>query len=252
MIDSLSPPEFLELLGHSLRWELVKLLIESDRRVHELVEMLQKPQNLVSYHLHKLSVSGLVRERRSSLDSREVYYSLDLGRLRYYYQASGEALHPSLAPQVIEPAPGHIALSPLKVLFICTFNSARSQMAEGLLRQKSGGALQVFSAGTHPTGINPYALRVMAEISVDISGQRSKALDEFVEQELDYLITVCDIAREECPVFPGRPHYKHWSLADPASIEGDDHARLAAFRQTLAELNTRIDFLLYESARKNF
>jgi protein-tyrosine-phosphatase len=119
-------------------------------------------------------------------------------------------------------------------------------MAEGLLRQKSGGALQAFSAGASPSAVHPYAIRVMEQNGVDISRQRSKDLDEFVEQEFDYLITVCDIAREECPVFPGGPRNKHWSLADPASVEGSEALRVAAFRNTLAELDTRIDFLLYE------
>lgn len=248
MLAAVSPSEFLELLGHPLRWDLVRFLTGSDRRVYELVRQVKKPQNLVSYHLHKLADSGLVRERRSSLDNREVYYSLDLERLRDYFQASGAALHPSLAFPMNAPAAGSLALPPLKVLFVCTHNSARSQMAEGLLRQKSGGALQVFSAGTSPSGIHPNAIRVMEENGVDISRQRSKDLDEFAGQNFDYLITVCDIAREKCPVFPGEPRFMHWSLADPASVEGSEAVQLAAFRNTLGELNTRIDFLFYELA----
>ncbi len=117
----------------------------------------------------------------------------------------------------------------LRVLTLCTANSARSQMAEGILRWLSGGRVESHSAGTHPSRVNPLAIRVMQEIGVDISAQYSKPVQEFIGKPIDVVITVCDSAAENCPVFPGRVERIHWSFPDPAAVEGDA-ARLAAFR----------------------
>lgn len=128
----------------------------------------------------------------------------------------------------------------LRVLVLCTGNSARSQMAEGLFRKELGEDAEVSSAGTRPSFVRPEAIAAMAEIGIDISGHRSKALDEFLNQEFDYVVTVCDNARESCPVFPGAPRRVHWSIEDPAAVEGSPEARLAAFRSARDEIHGRI------------
>lgn len=130
---------------------------------------------------------------------------------------------------------------PIRVLFVCTGNSARSVLAEALLRHRGGGDFEVSSAGTEPKGINPYTLRVLAEIGVDASFARSKSVTEFLDQQFDYVVTVCDHARQVCPVFPGAHESLHWGLEDPAAVEGTDDEKLAAFRRTATELVARID-----------
>jgi len=127
-----------------------------------------------------------------------------------------------------------------RVLILCTGNSARSQMAEGLLRQLAGERMEVISAGLSPSRVNPLAIQVMHERGIDISQQRSKHLNEYIEQPFDYVITVCDNAAEQCPVFPGRAQRIHWSFPDPASVEGTDEQRLQAFRQTRDALETQL------------
>ena len=119
---------------------------------------------------------------------------------------------------------------PVRVLILCTGNSARSQMAEGLLRHDGGGRFEVHSAGTHPSHVRPHAVEAMREVGIDISGHRSKSVDELADQEFDYVVTVCDNAKESCPVFPGKTERIHWSFPDPAAVEGSEGERLAAFR----------------------
>ena len=123
-----------------------------------------------------------------------------------------------------------------RVLILCTGNSARSQMAEGLLRHDAGGRFEVHSAGTRPVAVRPEAVAVMREIGIDISGQRSKSVAEFDGQRFDTVLTVCDNAREQCPVFPGAAQRLHHDFADPAAVEGSDAQRLAAFRRVRDEL----------------
>lgn len=127
-----------------------------------------------------------------------------------------------------------------QVLILCTGNSARSQMAEGLLRRMAGDRFKVESAGVAPTRVRPEAIEAMREIGVDISQQRSKSVDEFAGREFDYVITVCDNANEQCPVFPGRTERIHWSFDDPAAVEGDDETRLSAFRRVRDEIQQRL------------
>jgi arsenate reductase len=129
---------------------------------------------------------------------------------------------------------------PIRVLFVCTGNSARSQIAEALLQQAGGGDFSVGSAGTAPMEVNPYAIRVLAEVGIDWSKAVSKPLAPFVAKPWDYVITVCDRARQACPVFPGRPDTMHWDVEDPAEIAGTHEEKLAAFRRTRAELTSRI------------
>jgi len=138
-----------------------------------------------------------------------------------------------------------------RVLILCTGNSARSQMAEGLLRHEGGDRFEVFSAGTKPSIVRPEAIAVMDEIGIDISGHRSKAVDEFVGQPLDVVITVCDNAKESCPVFPGTTKRLHWPFEDPAAVEGSDEMRRAAFRRIRDQIHGRIMVFMdgNESAR---
>lgn len=127
-----------------------------------------------------------------------------------------------------------------RVLILCTGNSARSQMAEGLLRDLAGDRFEVASAGVAPTRVRPEAITVMREIGVDISAQHSKSVDEFAGQEFDYVITVCDNANEQCPVFPGKTERIHWSFDDPAAAEGDEDLRLSVFRRVRDEILDRL------------
>ena len=126
------------------------------------------------------------------------------------------------------------------IYFLCTGNSCRSQMAEGLLRHDGGDRFDVFSAGTKPSLVRPEAIEVMQELGIDISGHRSKSVDEFSGQEFDYVITVCDNASENCPVFPGRTRRIHWSFEDPAEMEGDEATRIAVFRRVRDEIREQL------------
>jgi len=128
----------------------------------------------------------------------------------------------------------------LRVLILCTGNSARSQMAEGLLRHLGGTRYEVFSAGTKPAGVNPLAIEAMREVGIDISTQRSKSVAEFAGQEFAAVITVCGNVAEECPIFPGAPQRAHWSLPNPAAVSGTEQEKLGAFRKVREELERRI------------
>jgi arsenate reductase len=138
-----------------------------------------------------------------------------------------------------------------RVIFICTHNSARSQMAEGMLRAWGGGAFEAFSAGTEASSVRPEAIQVMREIGIDISGQTSKTLDRFVAQAFHWVITVCDNARQNCPVFPGADESAHWAVDDPAEVDGDEAVRLAAFRRARDDLRNRIRIFLLAAGRSD-
>src|SRR5688572_2705221 len=128
----------------------------------------------------------------------------------------------------------------IRVLFLCTHNSARSQIAEALLQQYGGGDFEVASAGTEETTVNPFAIRVLADAGIDWSHAESKTIDRFVDQRFDYVITVCDRAREACTVFPGSEKTLHWGIDDPSEVEGTDAEKLAAFRRTREEVASRL------------
>jgi arsenate reductase (thioredoxin) len=137
---------------------------------------------------------------------------------------------------------------PIRVLFLCTHNSSRSQMAEGLLRARGSVHFQVFSAGTHPRSVHPLAIRAMAEIGIDIrpaAGYRAKGMDEFVGQPMDLVVTVCDEAAEECPFFPGERRQEHWSFPDPSAATGTEDERLSVFRQVRDAIAARIEETLH-------
>src|SRR5262245_8682453 len=237
------PPEFLQLAGHPLRWRLLNELARSDRRVHELTGLVGEPQNLVSYHLGKLRDGRLVSARRSDADRRDAYYTLDLAGFAGQLSATGAALHPGL--RLVPPSLDGVAPRAVRVLFLCTGNSARSQMAEVLAGVLSNGAIEAYSAGSHPKPMHPNAVRVMREEhGLDLSGRVSKHLDAFAGQRFDWVISLCDRVREVCPEFPGHPETIHWSMPNPASGDGDDEATYPLFQRTAAELVTRIGFLL--------
>jgi ArsR family transcriptional regulator, arsenate/arsenite/antimonite-responsive transcriptional repressor / arsenate reductase (thioredoxin) len=239
----LAPPEFLQLTGHPLRWRLLGELARSDRMVHELTGLVGQPQNLVSYHLGKLRDARLVSARRSSADRRDAYYTVDLTRVGDLLSATGGALHPGL--RLTPPPRGSAGPGTVRVLFLCTGNSARSQMAEALARARSGGVVDAYSAGSDPKPLRPEAVRVMREEhGIDLAGQASKHLGVFADQRFDWVISLCDRVREVCPEFPGQPETIHWSVPDPAAGHADDDASYPAFQQTAAELETRIGFLL--------
>ncbi|MEJ7748369.1 MAG: arsenate reductase ArsC [Candidatus Limnocylindrales bacterium] len=133
-----------------------------------------------------------------------------------------------------------VAGMPIRVLFVCTHNSARSQIAEALLASARGADFEASSAGTEATEVHPYAVRILGELGIEWSQARSKRLDEFQGREFDFVITVCDRARQSCPVFPGPATKLHWGLDDPSEVEGDDSAKLAAFRKTRVEVEERL------------
>jgi protein-tyrosine-phosphatase/DNA-binding transcriptional ArsR family regulator len=243
----LTPVGFLRLAGHPLRWRLLGELARSDRLVHELTSLVDQPQNLVSYHLRQLRDGGLVFARRSSADGRDSYYAVDLNACQEALQAAGGSLHPALwLVPVPPPYPSRRdSRRRRRVLFLCTGNSARSQIAEALLERMSGGSVEAASAGSHPKPLHPNAVRVLEKRGIDISANRTKHLDEFISRPFDMVITLCDRVREVCPEFPSHPQLVHWSIPDP-NVEGPtDRDSYPAFERTATELETRISFLLH-------
>jgi len=239
---AVEPLSFVRAAGHPLRWRLMGELARSDRQVRELTALVEQPQNLVSYHLGQLRKVGLVRSRRSAADGRDSYYRLDLARCGQLLAGVGAALHPGL--RLMPPAVPVAAAGRISVLFLCTGNSSRSQIAEAMLRHLGGAAVRAYSAGSHPKAVHPNAIAVMAERGTDLSGVRSKHLDEFTGQRFDHVITLCDRVREICPEFPGHPDPTHWSIPDPAREPGGR----PAFDRLVAELDDRIGYLLHRIA----
>ncbi len=137
-----------------------------------------------------------------------------------------------------------------KVLFICTHNSARSQMAEGLLRYLDGEQFESFSAGTEATHVRPLAIKAMSEVGIDISGQQSKTLDQYLHEPFDKVITVCDAAAEVCPVFPGAKQQLHWSFPDPSQAQGTEEEQLVVYRQVRDAIRERIEHELLSVAHR--
>jgi len=243
---SIDPPAFVRLAADPLRWRLLQALVGSDRRVRELTELVGEPQSLVSYHLRQLRDGGLVSARRSSADGRDTYYAVDLERCADQVRASAIALHPALWPTT--PAAGrsraHRTTRRARVLYLCTGNSARSQIAEALTVELSHGTVAAASAGSNPKPLHANAVRVMRARGIDISDNRSKHFDELARRRFDVVITLCDRVREVCPELPSHPETVHWSIADPAQEGRTARASLPAFTATAAELETRIRFLL--------
>lgn len=241
------PPAVLALVADPLRWRIIGELARSDRRVGELIELVGRPQSVVSYHLGELRREGLVDARRSSADGRDTYYRVDLIELRGRLASACVAVHPSIR---LVPPPSQIAVRRRRtaaVLFLCTGNSARSQMAEALLVHRSAGAVRACSAGSQPKPIHPLAVLAMADRGIDIGANTSKHLDRFRARRFDRVVTLCDKVREICPKFPGAAAAAHWSIADPAAAATPDQVD-DAFERVAAELEQRIDALIAELA----
>jgi protein-tyrosine-phosphatase len=222
-------------------------LVRSDRTVCELTALVGESQSLVSYHLRQLRNGGLVSTRRSAADGRDSYYAIDLASCQRELQSAGGELHPALwlAPvDPVPPAPGR-SRRKRRVLFLCTGNSARSQIAEALIEHMSDGAVEADSAGSHPKPLHPNAVRVMKRRGIDIGANRTKHLEEYTAQPFDVVITLCDRVREVCPEFPAHPQLVHWSIPDPAREGTNNRASYPAFERTASELETRIGFLLH-------
>jgi protein-tyrosine-phosphatase/DNA-binding transcriptional ArsR family regulator len=241
----ISPLEFLQLVAGPHRWRLLRELTRSDRRVGELTELLGEPQNLISYHLAELRRAGLVSARRSSADLRDNYYRIDPRRCGEFLSSVGAALQPGLRLGPLPPDSVKIGgrRAP-RVLFLCTGNSARSQMAEALLEHLTGHQIHARSAGSHPMPLHPNAVRVMAERGIDISGRPTKHLSRFARSRFDRVITLCDKVREVCPEFPGQPTTAHWSMVDPANERDPDGDNHPAFQRTADDLENRIELLI--------
>ncbi|MGH3960664.1 ArsR family transcriptional regulator [Mycobacterium sp.] len=242
MADPAGVPLLMRIAAHPLRWALLTTLAAGDRRVRELVAVVDQPQNLVSYHLRLLRSAHLVDTRRSSFDGRDSYYHLNLAQCATAFGAAASALHPALAP---DAAGSRARAAGRSVLFLCTGNSARSPMAEALLRQRTHGRVRVASAGSHPKPrLHPNAVQIMREqYGIDLGRRQPKPLAAVAQRRFDYAITLCDKVREY-PRDHGSAVAMHWSLPDPAADAGTDRANHAAFRSVASELNTRIEFLL--------
>ena len=179
--------------------------------------------------------------KRSSADRRDAYYRIDLARCGELLAQAGTALHPGLR---LVPRPRRRLRTRTRVLFLCTGNSARSQMAEAFLEDLSAGTVAAASAGSHPKRLHPNAVRAMREYGIDISGRQAKHLDTFAGQRFGYVISLCDRVREVCPEFPWSPEAIHWSIPDPSAAGGSDKETYPVFRQVAADLRIRIGFLL--------
>lgn len=243
-----TPPDLLRLAGHPVRWRVLRELAGSDRTVRELTAAVDEPQNLVSYHLGTLRKAELVSARRSSADGRDAYYRVHLDRLSGLLVEAGDALHPGLVARApLAPDRPRSDVPTARVLFLCTGNSARSQMAEALAVERSGGSIEARSAGSRPKPLHPNAVRVMQDVyGIDIAGRRSTHVDDVADQRFDRVVTLCDRVREVCPELPGHPEAAHWSMPDPSEgSDGADHdATYPAFLRTAAEIDSRLAHLI--------
>jgi protein-tyrosine-phosphatase/DNA-binding HxlR family transcriptional regulator len=236
--------QFLQVIADPRRWRLLTELAHSDRRVSELTRLVGDAQNLVSYHLRELRHAGLVSSRRSSFDARDTYYRFELTRYCELLNTVSVAIHPALELTMRAPCLHGRRQGARRVLFLCTGNSARSQMAEVLLEDLSDHTIQARSAGSHPKPLHPNAIKVMAARGLDISGRASKHLSRFTRTRFDQVITLCDKVREICPEFPGTPAAVHWSMADPAAEGNTDEETYPVFERTATDLEHRIGYLI--------
>lgn len=250
-----APPAFVRLVAHPLRWKLLTTLADSDYRVRELVTRVGEPQNLVSYHLRLLRGGGLVTATRSSFDGRDSYYHLDLDRCAAAWTATGAALHPALHGNLTpSTARGERRRARrVAVLFVCTGNSARSPIAEALLRHHTADSVTVTSAGSRPKpDLHPDTVRVLRDqFGIDITGQQPRHLDALAGHRFDHVVTLCDKVREICPEFPHHPRRTHWSIPDPAAAGHTDGGSYDAFQHIAADIDTRVRHLLPVLATPN-
>lgn len=237
--DRSTAHSLVQLLADELVWRLVPVLTVGDAHLGDLQTRLAGPADAIADRLTQLEQLGLVRSRASDADPAIHYYHLQVEQLHALVQALVGALHPAFQLTAL-PEPAPVGPTRPRVLFLCTENSARSQLAEALLRRLSQGTVEACSAGTQPGAVHP---RVLKLLGAEREGLRSKHVDEFAGQHFDYVVTVCDKAREICPSFAGADQQAHWSIADPAAV-ADSAAQQRAFTVTASELARRIRFLL--------
>ncbi len=226
----------LKLIADETRWRILRALRTSDRHVGEIVTQTGLPQNLVSYHLGILRQARLVHLHRSDADGRATYYGVNLGEVSARYRQIGADLAIPLRLSTTE-------IPAVTVVFLCRANSARSQIAEGWLRTLTGGRIVVRSGGTQPAQLHSLATQVMAEAGVDIGHQQAKSISTLTDLAPDVVVTVCDVAREECALWPEVKTRMHWSIPDPVAVTGADE-QLAAFRAVRDELRGRSEGLI--------
>ena len=234
---------FFKVLADETRLTIMRLLAQTDLRSGEVGDRLGLPHNAVSYHLKQLRQVGLLRDHRSSSDARDVYYSIELDRLSALYGAAGAALPIVAASAGPDPGSAPAALPPLRVLFLCTHNSARSQLAEGILRHLGGDRVEAASAGSTPTQVHAFTHALLQEWGIDTSRTVARDVEAVRGQAYDYVITVCDRMRDHCPSFLGDPVLMHWSVPDPLDIQ-EAPRQWSAFCAVQQELVTRIRYLL--------
>jgi protein-tyrosine-phosphatase/DNA-binding transcriptional ArsR family regulator len=227
-----APPAFLTAAGHPVRWRLLSELARSDLAVRELATRLGRPQSLISYHLGKLRRTGLVTARHSSADGRDTYYALHLAHCAAMLTGAGAALHPALRLRSPSPArPGRV-----RVLFLCTGNSARSPMAEAILRRHTAATAEIRSAGTNPRPLHRYVVQALTARGIDPPATGPTHVSQLTGASFDHVITLCDRVKEVCPAFDG-PRQAHWSIPPPA--------RRPDFDQVADQLTERIGFFLH-------
>ena len=235
-------PAALHVLGHELRWRLVTELCDSDHKVGELAMATGQAQNLVSYHLRLLREAGLIRERRGSADARDIYYSLDRRAVTRGLLGALAAINPGAGLLTSEQRLGAGRKArPISVLFLCTGNSARSQIAEAILREQGEGRVMVRSAGTHPVGVHPQVYHALAARGIEVGKLRSKSVAQFEGHAFDYVVTLCDIVRTQPMRLVGKPRLIHWSIPDPAMARGGRAAMATAFDRVASEIQVRVE-----------
>ena len=240
---------FLRLLADESRQAIVRLLALSDRRAGEIGALIRLPPNAVSYHLKQLRAIGLLRDRRSSADARDMYYQLDIGRLHALYAAAGDALYPGIAAstQLAQPTSNQTRHPGFRNPCVSSFSAPITARARKWRRQFcarwAATRWRRSALGAYPPRCIPRRLRRCGRSGLTRQGSTAKSMEQFIGEPLDYIITVCDRVRDICPSFPGDPAQAHWSIADPAVVE-DPERRAKAFREVLSELRVRIRYLL--------
>ena len=230
-----------------MRWRLLSELAYSDRRVGELCALLELPQNLVSYHLGRLRAERVVSRRRSSADGRDSYYVLELARCGELLAETGSGAASGAAPRATTGrarARRARRRTRTRVLFLCTGNSARSQIAEALAERLGGGAVEARSAGSHPKPLHPNAVRVMRERGIDIAGRAPSTWTSSPTSGSTTWSASATASARSAPSSRGHPDLIHWSIPDPARDGDSDRQTYPAFERTAEELATRIAFLL--------
>ncbi len=245
-MTTVHPPQILGVLADPTVWGIVTHLTQSDAHQQELAQALGVSPDDITAKATQLQPLGVISARQSDSNPQLTFYRLDLAALRDAWTAAGTAIHPFVGG-VEEGLPDQITSKP-RVLFLCTHNSARSQMAEGMLRHFSKGKVEAFSAGSVATRIHPQAIDTMNQAGIDITNQRSKHMDEYTGENFDYVITVCDQQHETCPVFPGTPKRIHWSFADPSAVAEEDQPQ--AFKSVANQMRNLLRYFLIRVERE--